>query len=69
MIVAPVSFLVPMAMSTVCCQAASSMTPMPSVEGQISLLTSLVIQSWWLVPSCEPAAVTMSAASCGLSRA
>ena len=40
----------------------------PEVEGQISLLTSLVIQSWWLWPSAEPASVTIVAASSGLSR-
>ena len=48
MIVAPVSFLVFSAMSTVCAHAASSIMPTPLVDGQISLLTSLAIQSWWL---------------------
>ena len=42
--------------------------PMPAVDGQISLLISLVIQSWWLSPSVEPASVTILAASSGLSR-
>ena len=69
MMVAPVSFLVPMAMSTVCFQAASSIIPTPAVEGQSSLLTSFVIHSWWLSPSCEPASATMVAASWALSRA
>ena len=34
----------------------------------MSLLISLAIQSWWLVPSVDPAAVTASAAACGSSR-
>ena len=44
------------------------MKPMPSGDGQISLLTSFIIHSWCVAPSVEPAAVTMSAHSSGLSR-
>ena len=69
MIVAPVSFLVSSAMSTVCFQAASWIIPTPAVDGQISLLISLVIHSWWLSPSVDPASATILAASSGLSRA
>ena len=41
------------------------MCPIPLVEGQISLLTSLVIHSWWLTPRVDPAAVTIPAAPSG----
>ncbi len=69
MIVEPVSFFVFRAMSTVCAHASASTIPIPFVDGQISLLTSLVIHSWWLWPRVEPASVTIWAASSGLSRA
>ena len=69
MTVAPWSFFVVRATSTVCVHASSSIRPMPSGDGQISLLTSLVIQSWWLLPSCDPAATTRSRAASGSSRA
>ena len=58
MMVAPVSFWVSLAMSTVWSQASWSIMPMPSVEGQISLLTSLASTAGGSAPSCEPAAVT-----------
>src|SRR3954471_20445142 len=55
-------------MSTVCFQAASSTTPMPPVDGQISLFTSFICQSWWLLPSLEPLATTRSRHFSALSR-
>ena len=42
--------------------------PMPSGDGQISLLISFICHSWWLLPSCDPAATTRSRHSSGLSR-
>src|SRR4051794_25364854 len=55
-------------MSTVCFQSASSTTPIPFFDGQISLLTSFICQSWWLLPSLEPLATTRSRHFSGLSR-
>jgi hypothetical protein len=45
-----------------------SMTPTPSGDGQMSLLTSFICHSWWLAPSLEPFATTMSRQLSGLSR-
>ena len=66
---APVSLTAARAPSTVCCHAASSMMPMPSGDGQMSLLISFIIHSSWLGPHAEPFARVISAASSGLSRA
>ena len=66
--VAPSRFGVFWAISTVRSHAASSMMPMPFSAGQMSLLTSFICHSWWLSPSCEPAATTMSRQASGLSR-
>ena len=66
--VAPSRFFVPLAMSTVRCQAASSMTPTPFAAGQMSLLTSFTCHSWWLLPSFDPLATTMSRHCSTLSR-
>src|SRR6476619_2797708 len=62
---APVSFTAESAPFTVASHAASSITPMPSGDGQMSLLVSLTIHSSWLGPQLEPAAMVMSEASCG----
>ena len=56
-------------MSTVCFHWSALIVPMPLVEGQMSLLTSLVIHSWWLWPSVDPASVTTCEAFSALSRA
>ncbi len=66
--VAPSRFWVLMAMSTVRFHAASSITPTPASAGQISLLISFICQSWWLLPSFDPLATTMSRHSSTLSR-
>src|SRR4030095_6767610 len=66
--VSPVWFFVVMDRSTVCFQAASSTTPTPPVDGQISLLTSFTCQSWWLLPSLDPLATTRSRHFSVLSR-
>src|SRR3954453_24064874 len=55
-------------MLTVWSHAAWSNWPMPFGDGQISPLISFIIQSWWLLPSVEPALVRMSAHLSGLSR-
>ena len=55
--------------ATVWSQAASSITPMPFSDGQISLLVSLAIHSSWLGPQLDPAATVISAAASTLSRA
>ena len=66
--VAPSRFGVLWAISTVRSHAAWSMKPMPLSAGHISLLTSFICHSWWLSPSCEPAATTMSRHASALSR-
>ncbi|OLT20719.1 hypothetical protein BJF78_09085 [Pseudonocardia sp. CNS-139] len=64
----PSAFTAVRATPTVCCHAASSTTPIPSGEGQMSLFTSLTCQSWWLAPSVDPAATTRSRHCSTLSR-
>ena len=66
--VAPSRFGVLWAICTVRFQAASSIIPMPSGDGQMSWLTAFICQSWWLSPSDEPAATTMSRHDSGSSR-
>ena len=66
---APDSLTAARAPFTVLSNAASSMTPMPSADGQMSLFVSLTIQSSWLGPQPEPAAMVISDASSGFSAA
>src|SRR3954451_1879293 len=66
--VLPSWFLVCSDWSTVRCQAAGSTMPIPFGDGQISLFTSFICQSWWLAPSLEPLATTMCRHFSGLSR-
>src|SRR5919107_2605472 len=66
--VSPTWFFVVRDRSTVCLQAASSIRPTPADDGQISLLTSFICQSWWLLPSLEPLATTRSRHDSALSR-
>jgi hypothetical protein len=68
MTVAPSAFFVSIATCTVWSQAASSTMPIPFSDGQISLLISFICQSWWLAPSLEPLATTMSRHFSALSR-
>ena len=56
------------AICTVRSHAAGSIMPTPFAAGQISLLISFICQSWWLAPSFEPFATTMSTHSWTLSR-
>jgi hypothetical protein len=66
--VAPSRFGVLCAISAARSQAAWSMKPTPLVAGQISLLISFICHSWWLLPSLEPLATTMSRQASTLSR-